>query len=136
MQTRFSVMTGMKARPAERRARPKFYCAELERRRRRCNSDADARILRPEECPLWLGLDRLRTIFLDACGIIIQHRIHAGADAPASHGFRPQGFQKIEKGLGFSEARIEPQIVVFLLQNGRHTVVYAADERVGSSRND
>src|ERR1700683_2711775 len=78
-----------------------------------------------EQHALRLRRHRLWTIFLDACGIIIQHRIHAGADAPAPHGFRPKGFQKIEKRIGFSEARIEPQIVVFSLQNDRHAVVYS-----------
>src|SRR5581483_665879 len=62
--------------------------------------------------------------------IVVFGTIYAAAHRIFFHQFRIKWFEAVRNSLWIGDSRIKPAIVVFLLEYGRHPVVYFGHQRI------
>ena len=66
---------------------------------------------------------RFWNVFFGASCVIVLYRVDSGTNAVAAHGICLIWFEQIEDVIDLFESRIKPMIVVFALENYRHSVM-------------
>src|ERR1700730_13607399 len=73
---------------------------------------------------------RLRNAFFHASWVIILCRVDSGTHTVAAHGICWIRFEQIEYVIDLFESRIKPPIMVFTVENDRHSVMNVGQKRI------